>query len=99
MARAVVVVGTPVDLEPREFEKKDGSKARSLGFKLNHQATALGGAVPCETRDELVWKLVEEAHESGSQIMCVAVPYCVRYDKDGENRDFTKLTVRAVLTD
>lgn len=99
MARAIVVIGTPVDLEPREFDKKDGSKGRALGFRLSHQATALSGSVPCECKDEAVWKAVEHANEFSLEIKCVAVPYCIRYEKDGENRDFAKLTVRAVLAD
>lgn len=97
MARGIVVVGTPADLEPREFENKKGETQRSLAFRLIHPATAMGGTVQIEVRDEGVWKAVETAHAAVEQIALVAVPFAVRYEKDGENRDFVKLSGRAVV--
>lgn len=105
MARAVVVVGTPVDLEAKEFDKRNGEKGHSLEFKLSHQATALGGSVQCEVKDRVAREQIEAASAEQRELRMVAIPYGIPFvdQKDGpdkgQTKAFVKLEVRAVLTD
>lgn len=102
MARAVVLVGTPVDLEMRSFTYKNGEKAgedaQVLGFRLQHSATALAGTVSCETRDESVMSEISAAHEGRYAVQVVAVPRAVRYERDGAPADWVKMNVRGVVS-
>lgn len=103
MARALVLVGRPVDLEDGEFEfqngDRKGEKQATLTFALMHPALAVTGAVQCDAWDEDVRKKVHAAHEAGESIQVVAIPKAFQYadKRTGEPATFIKMNVRAVL--
>lgn len=97
MARAIVVIGVPQGLEDRTFKKRDGSDGSSLAFRLHHTLTALSGSLDCEASDPETIEQIRTASINSMSVVAVAHVNCVRYEKDGDIRDFAKLRVRAVM--
>lgn len=104
MARAVVTIGVPANLETREFEygpksKRAGEPGTSLGFILSHPATALGGGSSFETTDPIIMERVRQAADALQSIQVVGIPRAHRYERDGEQRDFVTFRAAAVLAE
>lgn len=96
MARAVVLTGTPANLEVNTFTNKAGEQRESLRFVMAHPMTAVSGSVQCECRRDDVRAAIEKAFEHGEMVEVVCMPDVVAFkNKQGEDDRFFKMIALA----
>lgn len=100
MARCVVCVGVPANLEDNEFVYKKGDKkgqpGKSLRFRMRHPLTEVAGSLDFEAHREEHIDRLREAHAAGETLRVVVQARCQRYEREGQPADFATLVVRAI---
>lgn len=100
MARCLVAVGVPYNLEERKFTYKQGDKkgqeATVLGFRLRNAMTEVSGSVDFDASQEVHMSRVKAAADAGECLEIVVQPRCQRYERDGKIADFATMRVRGI---
>jgi len=101
MARACVCLGVPSELKESTYKSKKGARKgediTQLSFLLTNPVTSMVGSVPFQTSDPTVMETIKRAEAAEEAVYCACQPYAVRYEVDGENRDWVKMVVKSVL--